>query len=123
MPERARVCPNLERHGSSKKTELLIADYFYAEEIGTNTAMRELFGNPTRENPTSYIFNTIEMTSTKVILVIGATGAQGHAVIDALLEKDAEGLPSPYSVRALTRDPTSKHAAALAARGVECVQG
>ncbi|KAJ7259701.1 NAD-P-binding protein [Mycena rebaudengoi] len=62
------------------------------------------------------------MTSTKLILVIGATGAQGQAVIDALLEKDAEGLPSPYSVRALTRDPTSKHAAALAARGVECVQ-
>ncbi|KAF7298384.1 NmrA domain-containing protein [Mycena kentingensis (nom. inval.)] len=54
----------------------------------------------------------------KLILVIGATGAQGQAVIDALLAP-----PSSYAVRALTRDPQSKQALELAARGVECVTG
>ncbi|KAJ7612562.1 NAD(P)-binding protein [Roridomyces roridus] len=59
------------------------------------------------------------MSSTKkLILVIGATGAQGLAVIDALLQQ-----PSPYTVRALTRDPESPQARSLAERGVECVQG
>ncbi|KAJ7825964.1 NAD(P)-binding protein [Mycena olivaceomarginata] len=59
----------------------------------------------------------------KLILVIGATGAQGQAVVDALLAPDNQGNPSPYTVRALTRDPASKHALELAARGVECVKG
>ncbi|KAJ7474239.1 NAD-P-binding protein [Mycena latifolia] len=59
----------------------------------------------------------------KLILVIGATGAQGQAVVEALLAPDANGNASPYSVRALTRDPTSKHALDLAAQGVECVKG
>ncbi|PCH44687.1 NAD(P)-binding protein [Wolfiporia cocos MD-104 SS10] len=59
----------------------------------------------------------------KLILVLGATGAQGIAVIDKLLAPDADGLPSPYAVRAFTRDPNGERARALAARGVECVQG
>ncbi|KAF7344188.1 NmrA domain-containing protein [Mycena venus] len=63
------------------------------------------------------------MSTTKVILVIGATGAQGLAVVDALLGPDADGKPSPYSVRALTRDPAGQRALELRARGVECVRG
>ncbi|KAJ7082824.1 NAD(P)-binding protein [Mycena crocata] len=63
------------------------------------------------------------MSASKLILVIGATGAQGQAVVDALLAPDANGKASPYSVRALTRDPKSAHAQVLTARGVECVQG
>ncbi|KAJ7164160.1 NAD-P-binding protein [Mycena filopes] len=59
----------------------------------------------------------------KLILVIGATGAQGQAVIESLLAPTETGEPSPYAVRALTRDPSSTHAKALAARGVECVTG
>ncbi|KAJ7250141.1 NAD-P-binding protein [Mycena haematopus] len=55
------------------------------------------------------------MSSTKLIL--------GRAVVDALLAPNAQGNPSPYSVRALTRDPTSNHALELTARGVECVKG
>ncbi|KAJ7232312.1 hypothetical protein B0H12DRAFT_1328091 [Mycena haematopus] len=62
-------------------------------------------------------------SESKLILVIGATGAQGQAVIDALLAPDANGQPSPYTVRALTRDPSSPSAQALAKRGVECVKG
>ncbi|KAJ7660793.1 NAD(P)-binding protein [Mycena polygramma] len=63
------------------------------------------------------------MSAQKLILVIGATGAQGQAVVDALLAPDARGNTSPYAVRALTRDPTTKQALELAARGVECVKG
>ena len=56
------------------------------------------------------------MNSRGPILVAGATGAQGGAVIDALLEK---GMPA----RALVRDPRSPAAQALAARGVELAAG
>ncbi|KAJ7836968.1 nmrA-family protein [Mycena leptocephala] len=57
------------------------------------------------------------MPATKLILVIGATGAQGQVVVEALLAPDAHGNPSPYSVRVFTRDPTSKHALELTAQG------
>lgn len=63
------------------------------------------------------------MSSQKLILVIGATGAQGLAVIDALLAPGQDGTPSPYAIRALTRDPSSKRALQLTAKGVECVKG
>ena len=49
-----------------------------------------------------------------LIAVVGATGKQGGAVVDALLERGA-------AVRALTRDASSERARALAARGVEVV--
>ncbi|MFE6527591.1 NmrA/HSCARG family protein [Streptomyces sp. WAC04189] len=49
---------------------------------------------------------------TGTIAVFGATGQQGGAVVDALLDHKAR-------VRALGRDPRSDRAQALAARGVE----
>ncbi|KAF7374914.1 NmrA domain-containing protein [Mycena sanguinolenta] len=57
------------------------------------------------------------MSTTKLILVIGATGAQGLAVIDALLAPATNGSPSPYAVRALTRNPAGQRALELRARG------
>ena len=62
-------------------------------------------------------------THKKLILVIGATGAQGLAVIDALLAPSEDGTPSPYAVRALTRNVEHKRAQELKAKGVECIQG
>ncbi|MDX3315394.1 MULTISPECIES: NmrA family NAD(P)-binding protein [Streptomyces] len=50
--------------------------------------------------------------TTGTIAVFGATGQQGGAVVDALLDHKAR-------VRALVRDPQSGRAQALAARGVE----
>ena len=50
------------------------------------------------------------------ILVTGATGAQGGALIPLLLEKG-------FSVRALTRNPDKPAAKALAREGVEVVAG
>lgn len=50
------------------------------------------------------------------VLVVGATGTQGGAVVDALL---ADG----RTVRGLTRDATSEAARRLADRGVEVVAG
>ncbi|KAJ7817473.1 hypothetical protein B0H13DRAFT_1453623, partial [Mycena leptocephala] len=61
--------------------------------------------------------------SKKLILVIGATGAQGQAVIDALLAPTPDGRPSPYATRALMRDPSNTFAQELAQRRVECVKG
>jgi uncharacterized protein YbjT (DUF2867 family) len=55
-------------------------------------------------------------TSTaRTIAVAGATGAQGGAVVDALLERGAQ-------VRALVRSAGSERARNLASRGVELVQ-
>jgi uncharacterized protein YbjT (DUF2867 family) len=54
--------------------------------------------------------------SGKRVLVGGATGRQGTAVVDELLRRG-------YAVRALTRNPSSERAAQLADRGIEVVQG
>jgi uncharacterized protein YbjT (DUF2867 family) len=56
--------------------------------------------------------------SDKVIAVVGATGAQGGSLVQAILA-DQNG---EFAVRALTRDPGSERARALAARGAEVVQ-
>jgi uncharacterized protein YbjT (DUF2867 family) len=60
--------------------------------------------------PTSSSLTATQTTGT--IAVFGATGRQGGAVVDALLDHKAP-------VRALVRNPQSDRAQALAARGVE----
>ncbi|WP_121820911.1 NmrA/HSCARG family protein [Halostella salina] len=52
------------------------------------------------------------------VLVTGATGNQGGAVVDHLLAADAE-----FDVRGLTRDASSDAASALESRGVTMVEG
>lgn len=70
------------------------------------------------------VFDTAKMASEKkVILVIGATGAQGMHAIDALLAPSTDGTPSPYTIRSLTRDVKGTRAQALAERGVELIEG
>jgi len=56
--------------------------------------------------------------SDPIILITGATGNQGGATITELLERSAR-----WRIRALVRNPGAPKAAALAARGVELVQG
>ena len=56
-------------------------------------------------------------TDKKIIAVIGATGAQGGGLVSAIL-KDKKG---PFAVRAITRDPNSTKAKALAKAGAEVV--
>jgi uncharacterized protein YbjT (DUF2867 family) len=53
----------------------------------------------------------------KTIAVVGATGAQGGGLVRAILAEPGKG----FAVRALTRNPTSDKAKALAAAGVEVV--
>lgn len=55
----------------------------------------------------------------KKVLVTGATGTQGGAVVDALLS----GEHGEWEVHGLTRDADSDAAAALAQRGVTVVEG
>jgi len=49
----------------------------------------------------------------KIVAVIGVTGNQGKSVVASLLRTGT------YTVRALTRDPTSDKAKLLAAQGIE----
>ena len=58
------------------------------------------------------------MANKKVIAVIGATGAQGGGLCDAILSDPAGG----FACRAITRDPSKDKARALAARGAEVVK-
>ncbi|KAK4443474.1 putative negative transcriptional regulator [Podospora aff. communis PSN243] len=58
----------------------------------------------------------------KTLLITGATGKQGGAVIDALLDLDKDG--SQFTILALTRDTSSASAKRLASRGnIQLVQG
>ena len=57
----------------------------------------------------------------KLLVVFGATGNQGGSVVDYVL-KDPE-LSKEYSVRAVTRDPSSASSKALQEKGAEVVKG
>ncbi len=57
------------------------------------------------------------MTNKRIILVTGATGAQGGSVVRALLQR------GEYSVRILTRNAVSEKALALQAQGAEIAVG
>jgi len=57
------------------------------------------------------------MSDKKIIAVAGATGAQGGGLVRAILADPDGG----FAVRALTRDPTSEKARALADLGAEVV--
>lgn len=59
----------------------------------------------------------------KIIAVIGATGAQGLAVVKHLLAESSDGSASPWKVRALTRNPNHERAKELESLGVEILQG
>jgi uncharacterized protein YbjT (DUF2867 family) len=58
------------------------------------------------------------MADTKIIAVTGATGAQAGGLARAILADPSGG----FSVRAVTRNPDSDNAKALAAAGAEVVQ-
>lgn len=55
------------------------------------------------------------MSEKKIIAVLGATGAQGGGLVQAILDDGS------FRVRAITRDAGSEKAAALAGRGAEVV--
>lgn len=62
--------------------------------------------------------STQDNKSPKVIAVTGATGAQGGGLVQAILD-DPDGR---FAARAITRNPKSAKAVALAERGAEVVQ-
>lgn len=59
------------------------------------------------------------MNGKKVIAVVGATGAQGGGLVRAILADPASG----FTARAITRNPDSPAARALAEAGAEVVAG
>lgn len=60
------------------------------------------------------------MSSTKAILITGATGKQGGSVVDALLNA---GALQDYRLLAVTRNPQSEAAKKLQAREVTIIRG
>ncbi|GLA00430.1 hypothetical protein AnigIFM60653_008492 [Aspergillus niger] len=56
----------------------------------------------------------ITSTTPRTVAVLGATGNQGSGVVRALLHKNPHH-PAPFSVRAVTRDPSSPQAERLRA--------
>lgn len=58
------------------------------------------------------------MSDKKIIAVLGATGAQGGGLCEAILDDPNGG----FACRAITRDPNKDKAKALAAKGAEVVQ-
>ena len=59
------------------------------------------------------------MADKKIIAVVGATGAQGSGLVKAILADPSSG----FVARAITRDPNSDRAKALARLGAEVVAG
>jgi uncharacterized protein YbjT (DUF2867 family) len=59
------------------------------------------------------------VSNRKIIAVVGATGAQGGGLVRAILDDPQGG----FTVRAITRNPDSEKARALAELGVEVVRG
>ena len=60
------------------------------------------------------------MSSKKIVVVFGATGNQGGSVVHSILNDPRAS--QQFSIRGVTRDPSSSKAKALAAKGVECVK-
>ena len=58
------------------------------------------------------------MSESRIVAVVGATGAQGGGLVRAVLDNPEAG----FRVRAVTRNTTSDKAASLAAQGAEVVQ-
>ncbi len=71
-----------------------------------------------REVDPSGVFRSNRPLGSRVIAVTGATGAQGGALVQAILEHPDSG----FVARAITRDPSSAKAQELAALGVEVVR-
>ena len=58
------------------------------------------------------------MSDKKIIVVLGATGAQGGGLVNTILDAAA----SPFQVRAVTRSAAAPKAVALADRGADVAE-
>lgn len=60
------------------------------------------------------------MSGKKILTIFGATGNQGGSILDVVLARPE--LSSKYTLRGITRDPSSEKSKAMAAKGVEMVK-
>ena len=67
-----------------------------------------------------HTFSSATMSSKKLLTIFGATGNQGGSVIDTVFAHPE--LKEKYSLRGITRDPSSGKSKALADKGVEMVK-
>ncbi|KAJ6440256.1 NmrA family protein [Purpureocillium lavendulum] len=80
---------------------------------------RKTNNNTSRPPKRNLCISEKNMPASKLVTVYGATGVQGSAVVNSLLENKS----GEFSVRAISRNPESDKAKALASRGVEVVKG
>ena len=59
------------------------------------------------------------MAEKKILVVFGATGAQGGSIIRSVLSSPVAS--AEFKIRGITRDPSKPTAQALISQGVECV--
>ncbi|KAK4700054.1 hypothetical protein P7C70_g6197, partial [Phenoliferia sp. Uapishka_3] len=57
-------------------------------------------------------------SSAKLVVIVGATGSQGAALVDHLIASSSE-----YRIRAINQDPESDDSKALATKGVQVFPG
>lgn len=67
-----------------------------------------------------YSTTTAKMSSKKLITVFGATGNQGGSILDIYLARPE--LQEKYSLRGITRDPSSSKSKALTEKGIEMIK-
>ncbi|KAK1520874.1 hypothetical protein CABS01_05379 [Colletotrichum abscissum] len=113
----------LEGGGIGFRTGRCVGIKFYRSTttITYRKYMQVFLSSLDKQNP--YIISPIMSSDsqfTRAILVTGATGKQGGAVIDALLESETG---STYKIIAVTRNVASSKAKSLASRGVIVIQG
>ena len=84
-------------------------------EVGVSESSPDFTNQYCTQTPNNsnfkYLNYQISRKMSKILAVLGATGTQGGAVIDYVLN-DAE-LSQEYKIRAITRDPDSKNAKRL----------
>jgi hypothetical protein len=96
--------------------------HYIVVPLGTNTLTQ--YSNPSylrllQQLTSTYLEHNIMASPRPILVVLGATGHQGGSVITHFLSLS----PSPYALRAVTRDTSSAKAVSLAHRGVEVVAG
>lgn len=107
-----RLCESRVEHSALPTTLIL--------EAPREPFTRLAYESQTRHKYVTFtpIMERIQMSEKRIVVVIGATGAQGGGLVRAILN-DQE---SPFAVRAVTRNPYSEQACYLAKLGAEVVK-
>ncbi len=109
---------NFRLHSSSYHHQISIQSSFNSPH-STQPKFKTTYTVPRKQQQASISIKTMSTAARKILVVFGATGAQGGSVAKAILSDPA--LKSTWTVRGVTRDVTKSSAKALEALGAETV--